>query len=101
MSLLHTQVTCPALFSEGWQPVPGWYQSLAPRWDGVMPPADGPGPGNQATPWHGLHPHPSRAGNGTGSPGWRPWLWSLGTLGGQEVRNAPDTEAFTDGGTVR
>lgn len=37
MSLLHMQVTCPALFSKGWQPVPGWLESLAPRWDEVMP----------------------------------------------------------------
>lgn len=36
MALLHMQVTSPALFSKGWQPVPGWPQGLA-HWDEVMP----------------------------------------------------------------
>lgn len=55
MPLLY--LTCLALcFQKGGNLFPGWHQTLLPRVHEVMPHADGPGPGNQATPWNTLRP---------------------------------------------
>lgn len=95
-------LSCPP-FSERWQPLPGWHQTLLPRSHEVMPHADGPGPGNQATRWYTLRSQPLRAGKGISVHGmehswhWKTLLWSLCNLETQSVRYASNINAFTNG----
>lgn len=90
------------LFSERWQPPPGWHQTLLPCLHEVMPHADGPGPGNQTTHWYTLHSQPLCAGKGISIHGmehswhWKTLLWSLCNLETQLVKYVSDINAFTN-----